>query len=508
MRPLFIAIAALALFISFSRLASVTLFDVDEAVFAEATREMVRGGDYITPHYDGENRFDKPVFFYWMMAASYKLFGIDEFGARFPSALSGFLLVLATFFFVRRFRGEEEAFYAAGAMVLSVYYLVYSHAAVTDMALTLFIGLSLMSLYISFHDKKAYIYGFYLFSALAFLTKGLIGIIFPFTIGGVYLLLSGRKLRELMSLPGMALFLLVSGPWYGAQLAINGREFIDQFIIKHHLERYLGVISGHKGPLWYYLPMLAAGLFPWAGFLPAGIKRALKERKTDGFGLFALIWSSFIFVFFTFSTTKLPNYILPAVPAAAMLIALGISPMAKRGFGFYFVALASAVLGIALLFSDKYLSAMGIQAGLWPRFGVAAFLFLSACGASFIPGIWRKKAYWAVPALSAAALCVLALQALPLASERLQGDLYRYSTYAKEKLPYGEPVITYGINNPSVVFYSGHMALRLGPGDNLRPFLQSANRAVAISSRKDAADLEEQGMHIVSEDKTYALLEK
>lgn len=131
-----IALSALVLFISFFRLGALTLFDVDEAVFAEATKEMVQSGDWITPTYNGENRYDKPIFFYWLMAASYKVFGVGEFGARFPSAFLGFMLCAAVYFSVRHAQGERNALYAVVALSLSIFFVAYSHAAVTDMTLT------------------------------------------------------------------------------------------------------------------------------------------------------------------------------------------------------------------------------------------------------------------------------------------------------------------------------------------------------------------------------------
>ncbi|HWR57759.1 MAG TPA: glycosyltransferase family 39 protein, partial [Thermodesulfovibrionales bacterium] len=191
---------AMALLLSFFRLGSVTLFDVDEAVFAEATKEMVLNGDWITPTYNGDNRYDKPILFYWLMAVSYKVFGISEFSARVPSAITALLLSLSVFLFVRRFSDVKTAFYATVPLVLSPYFLIYSHAAVTDMTLTLMITLSLFSFYIAVvadsdtpglkatsGKPNIFIYGFHAFSALAFLTKGLIGILFPFGIAITYL---------------------------------------------------------------------------------------------------------------------------------------------------------------------------------------------------------------------------------------------------------------------------------------------------------------------------------
>ncbi|HYA31120.1 MAG TPA: glycosyltransferase family 39 protein, partial [Thermodesulfovibrionales bacterium] len=282
-----VPLAVAALLISFFALGSFTLFDVDEAVFSQATKEMVESGNWITPTYNGENRYDKPILLYWLMGVSYKVFGINEFAARFPSAVSGFLLCLAVFFFMRHFRDERKALYAALPLALSPYFLVYTHAAVTDMALTLFITLALFSFFLSVERRPGadkYTMGMYVFAALAFLTKGLIGILFPFGIAYVYLLRTEglRGLKKIFSLKGLMLFVLLCGPWYGAQLFINGQEFIQQFFVKHHLKRYTGVISGHKGPLYYYIPALLAGLMPWVVFLPAGIRHALRDVLSGG----------------------------------------------------------------------------------------------------------------------------------------------------------------------------------------------------------------------------------
>ena len=179
------------------------------------------------------------------------------------------------------------------------------------MTLTLFISLSLFSFYFSQgHDEKPlYIYGFYLFSALAFLTKGLIGIVFPFGIAITYLFLTERwqGIKKVFNLKGMILFVVVSAPWYLSQYAVNGHEFIYQFFIKHHFKRYLDVISGHKGPFYYYVPVLIAGLFPWSMFLPAGLRNAIKSK--DRFFLFAACMVCLhicIFLFFYHKAPKLP----------------------------------------------------------------------------------------------------------------------------------------------------------------------------------------------------------
>lgn len=492
---------------------------------------MAESGNWLTPTYNGENRYDKPILFYWLMAASYRVFGVNEFGARFPSALSGFLLGLVILLFVRSFDGERKALYAAFSFTLSIYFLVYSHAAVTDMALTLFITLSLFCFFLSLgRDKRAgrYLYGFYLFSALAFLTKGLVGVLFPFGIALVYLLIiDGVKgPRRALSMKGFILFLLVSAPWYLAQLAINGREFFEQFFIKHHFRRYTGVISGHRGPFYYYLPVLFIGMLPWITFLPGGIKSAFRDagksvsgsnNSTEGgsslsvqspsIDLFAFVWLVFIVLFFSLSTTKLPNYVLPAVPAASILTGAGMAREDRwRSYAYAVIAVMTFSGGIVFLASPKYLVRLGVTDAAW-IYGAAAVFFAQAI-VGFYAFVSRKALYGTTAVLVGMFLLLLSVKAMPLVGQNLQGTLHKYSLYAKERLGAGEKIISYGINNPSIVFYSGHRVVRIGRVDELLPLLGGRGRILMIAKAKETEGLSRLGFAVLEEDGKYAILER
>jgi 4-amino-4-deoxy-L-arabinose transferase-like glycosyltransferase len=498
---------SVVIFISFLRLGSPTLFDVDEAVFAEATKEMVQSGDWISPTYNGENRYDKPIFFYWLMAASYKVFGVSEFGARFPSALLGIMLCTAVYFFVKHFQGEKNALYAVIALSLSIFFVAYSHAAVTDMALTFFMTLSLFSFYYSLKKNK-FIYGFYVFSALAFLTKGLIGIVFPFGIAIVYLIttegLSGVK--KVFNLKGTALFCLISAPWYVAQTLVNGQEFVRQFFLKHHFMRYTGVISGHRGPVYYYIPVLIIGLFPWITFLPAGIRRAFKEK--DDLNLFALIWFGAVVSFFTFSTTKLPNYVLPAIPAAAIMIASGMSDpnIRWRKYSNICIAAMSLSLAVTLLILKKYLLKVNVYDTDWTFMAAAIIFSLTIMG--IYAAFAKKTLYVPISCIMFLFLTILSVKALPIVNRHLQGTLYRYSLYAGQAAQGDDRIITYGLNNPSIVFYSGHKVLNARNKDELLPYITSGKGRIAIAKVKDIEALRNLNFNLLESDGTYAILER
>jgi len=515
MSRLFFPILILTIFLSFLRLGSVTLFDVDEAVFSEATKEMVESGNWITPTYNGENRYDKPILLYWLMAGSYHIFGINEFGARFPSAVASCLLICSLFFFTKHFQDEKTALYAAISSVLSLSFFVYSHAAVTDMTLTLFISLSLFSFYFSVADNEKhqgkdtiYSYGFYLFSALAFLTKGLIGILFPFCIALIYMIATEKLngIKKVFRFKGLILFLLISAPWYLAQFSINGREFFDQFIMKHHFKRYVGVISGHKGPFYYYIPVLLIGLFPWIAYLPAGIRNTLKEKER--FYLFALLWVTFLFVFFSLSTTKLPNYILPAIPAASLLIASGMKVHGQRWrqFSHFFMAAMGLLISAAFLISRQYLMKFGTDDFAWLYLLVAipaGIVLLSIYSA-----LTKQGLNIALAVLMVLFLSVLSIKALPIISQYLQGTLHKYSLYAKEKLSPDENIFVYGINNPSIVFYSGHKVIPLKGKNDLITLSDNGHHAFVITKTKHVSIIENLGFHVLERDERYAILER
>jgi len=515
MSRLLFPVLILTIFLSFFRLGSVTLFDVDEAVFSEATKEMVESGNWITPTYNGENRYDKPILFYWIMAVSYKLFGINEFGARFPSAVASCLLIFSLFFFVKGFQDEKTALYAAISSVLSISFLVYSHAAVTDMTLTLFITLSLCSFYYSVAGNEIhagrdtiYSYGFYLFSALAFLTKGLVGIVFPFGIALIYMIATEQwgGIKKVFRFKGLMLFLLISAPWYFAQLSINGQEFFDQFIMKHHFKRYVGVISGHNGPLYYYIPVLIISLFPWIAYLPAGIRNALKEKER--LYLFAFLWFAFIFLFFSLSTTKLPNYILPAIPAASLLIASGMKVQNKRWWQFshFFMASIALLISIAFLISRRYLMQLGTAEPEWLYFLIAITIGIVLL--SFYSALMKKRFYMVVSCLMIVFLSVLSLKVLPAISHYLQGTLHKYSLYAKKRLSPDEGIFVYGINNPSIAFYSGHKVIPLRGKNDLLPLTSNGHHAVVITKTKNIDVIENMGFYVLEKDERYAILER
>ncbi|MEK6561350.1 MAG: phosphatase PAP2 family protein, partial [Nitrospirota bacterium] len=251
-----VGIAALSIFIFFNNLGSPGLFDVDEAVYAEATREMIDTGDWITPQYNYTNRYDKPVFFYWLMASAFRVFGVTEFAARFWSAVFGVILTMMCYYLLRRLGHPKWGAITALVFATSLEVIVLAHASITDMTLTFFITSSLFCFFIGYiggndgeirfpplekggkggfeqafsgesNATRWWYWGFYLSAALAVLTKGPVGVLLPALIIFIFLILRGQLIQTLKNMhliSGAIIFLAVALPWYVIEIWINGWE--------------------------------------------------------------------------------------------------------------------------------------------------------------------------------------------------------------------------------------------------------------------------------------------
>lgn len=343
-------------------LGSIGLMDKTEPMFVEAARQMVVRQDWITPYWNGETRFDKPPISYWLMAIAFKLFGVNEWAARIPSALMATALVVLGFYTLRYFgisnpssppnNTQQEstlwlsAWLGAGIIALNPAWVAWGRTGVSDMYLSSSIGMALLSFFIGYaqEEKEAQLKNWfsarggwyilcYVFMALAVLAKGPIGLVLPVFIISAFLFYVGKfkeVLKEIKLLQGSFIFLLIALPWFVLVTLANGKEYIDVFFGYHNLQRFTSVVSDHPGPWYYFIPVVLVGLIPWSIYLPAAIIQLrfwrrdlwLSSSRSTHLGLFSLFWFTIIFVFFSASSTKLPSYVLPAMPAAAILVTL------------------------------------------------------------------------------------------------------------------------------------------------------------------------------------------
>ena len=389
-----IGVLAIIFFTAFFQfLGHFPLIGTDEARYMEIPREMIERGDFITPTLNYVKYFEKPPLHYWFNAVAISIFGETEFAGRFFGALWGVLGILLIYHIGRKLFGRREAILSALILGTSIGIIVQARINITDTTLTICmtacLGCFLLAIQENEQNKGRYYYLFYIFSALAVLAKGLIGIVLPGGIIFCFILITRRWciLREMRLVTGIMLFLIVCAPWF-IIVSIRNPEFARFFFIHEHFERFLTKVHGRYQPPWFFIPILIGVMLPWSFFVPAAIARIWHERKQTGADnrLFLFLWAAIIFVFFSKSDSKLIPYILPVYPALALLIGVTYSAALDRGFSSLKIPalLLSAVtilLGVGCiayphLARDPKISAGGgiIMGGLFFSLGVISLL--------------------------------------------------------------------------------------------------------------------------------------
>lgn len=319
------------LFLFFFGLSYFGLVGADEPRYAQVAREMFARHDWITPTLGGKAWLEKPPLYYWQAMLAYAIFGVSDWAARLPSAFDASLMVLGVYLFLRRFRPGSEI---DGALMTasSAAVVGFARAASTDMPLAATLTLAMLVWYAWFErHSKLSLALFWVLVGLGMLAKGpvaplLAGImIFLFAIAKRDYALVWRSLW----LPGILIFCVVAVPWYVA-VQIKNPEFIRVFILEHNLARFGTNLYHHPEPFWFYIPVSLLGLLPWTIFFIAAFwenvrawwnEKAAPLASEDALPVFLLIWFVVPLLFFSLSRSKLPGYILPALPAATILVA-------------------------------------------------------------------------------------------------------------------------------------------------------------------------------------------
>ena len=522
-------------------LASTGLVDETEPLFAEAARQMYETGNWVTPYFNDVTRFDKPPLVYWLMAVGFHLLGVSEWTVRLPSAISAAGLVGLGFWTLRRFgfsRPELAAAHTAEAstghpptlsrlsrrslvttavigsalIALNPETLVWARIGVSDMLLTGCIGSALFAFFLAYGQpetpqrQRNWYLASYALMALAVLTKGPVGVVLPgLIIAGFWIYLEGflggirAALQEMHVVKGSLLFLVMTVPWFVLVIAANGQVYIDSFFGYHNFERFTDVVNGHAAPWYFYFLIVTVGFLPWSPLIPWAIARLKpwgvaywrSQPRQGQLGLFALIWFVLIFAFFTVAVTKLPSYVLPLMPAGAVLVGLAWSdrlcpppgrPKANLGFGISLglTLLFLGILAFATFYSPNWMGddpsmpnlpeqvrASGIM--VW-----AALIWTLALVASVVLIALRRSHWiWSVNLFAFTAFVLMSLlPAYQLADEIRQQPLRDIAEATLAVQAPNEPLYMVGFMKPSLVFYTqrsvtyiyepGAMAVALG----------------------------------------------
>ena len=353
----------------------------DEGRYAEIGREMAQSGDWITPHLNGLKYFEKPPLQYWATAAAFRLFGDSHWGARWWPATTTFACVLLMFWAARRLYGDEDiALSAAATLGGCTGFVINSHINTLDGGLAAFLTLALLGFLLAQHpgatrkENRNWMLVVWAALALAVLSKGLIGVVLPGAVLTLYLLIERDwpMLARLHFGKGLALFLLIAAPWFIA-VSLTNDEFARFFFIHEHFERFLTKVHRRGGAWYYFIPILLFGSMPWLPFIAVRLRNGWQRDRSVAHPLVGeggvvkalqplrllLLWTGFIFLFFSVSSSKLPSYILPVFPALALFAAVEmqrVTPELLSRLAWGLAAVGSGLLLIVIIGGERIAS--------------------------------------------------------------------------------------------------------------------------------------------------------
>jgi len=461
----------------------------DEGRYADIAREMLDGNDWVTPRLNGLKYFEKPPLQYWATAGAFAAFGVDEWTARLWPAVTGFLCLAFTAFAALRLAPGSPWIPTALIFAGCWGFFLGGQFLTLDMGLTFFLTAAMLSFALSRRAglsppaERNWILLAWAAAACAVLSKGLVGVVIPGLVLAVHLAIERdlSLLRRLHWIPGLCLFAAIVLPWF-VLVQQRNPEFFHFFFVHEHFERY--ALSNHHrpGPWWYFIPVVLVGLWPWTPAVPAVLARAWKAPAPGAFNLdrLLLIWAGVVIVFFSASQSKLPGYVLPAVPAILLLFARhypALSDRLRRSPALACVAsgIALAVLAAALPDLSKRFSwsAFDTEYSFWL---FAAALALSAAGlaALALQDGARHEAALAVVGLGSLLAVQLALSGTHALDEHYSSERLIETIVGDHlRFPRDPPFYSVASYDQSVPFYLGRSVTLVGYKDELAPGIAS-----------------------------------
>lgn len=374
----FLSLLILCYFIFFFNIGNYALMDVDETRYVSMARDMFHSGDFLTLYLNGEYFFEKPPLYFWGECLSFAIFGkINEFTARFPVALYGTLSVLLVYFTGKKIVSQRFGFISALILATTLEFVMLAKFAILDIVVTACIGFSVMfgflTQFVQDKNKKYFWWLFYIFSGLAVMAKGIPGFVVPFAVM-FFVTLANKTFKQVFRpqyiIPGFLLFFLIVLPWHVVMFKIHDPLFFREYIIKHHLERFLNSNEiNREQPFYFYIITVLWGLIPWVfSVIAVGItklksfKKFAVENLSDRHKFLVFNGIAFIvtMLFFSSSSTKLITYILPV---------------------YFFTAFLTGALWEGYIFNDKYKKPVNLS--VYILGGICIFAGIAACFAKY-----------------------------------------------------------------------------------------------------------------------------
>lgn len=521
-------------FLFFHNIWAYPLMDTDETRYVSMARDMFNTKDFLTLYLNGEYFFEKPPLFFWIEAVSFGLFGkINEFTARFPVAFLGSLVCFAVYFTGKKVVSRSYGVISSIILATSIEYSMLSKLAILDIVVASCIAFSLsfgIAVFFCRESRKKYYWWlFYMFSALAVMAKGIPGFVIPF--GSIFLIaLYAKKVKEIFKpvyiIPGVFVFLVLTLPWHIIMCKLHNPMFWNEYIIKHHVARFLGSKEIDRSqPFYFYFLTLLWGFFPWV--ISCSVVWFSKINKlsnksffanfgtTERFILYNIIIVLFTLFFFSLSETKLITYILPLYPSLAYLGGYVWFKYVENNENQKIINIVNYVLGgiLILISIIGILSPMFLSNSLLSIIGsTKTFCILTSFACGFALILFTKKG---IKTGAFASLVLFVTLFSAVATEKFyqidykfgQYELMKFARIAEEE---NVSLTTFKFGTKYSLIYYGKMPVIFGPQAgiwNLKKALEKKNNFVIIKN-KHLSESNVKDFVIIKRGEKYTLIDK
>jgi 4-amino-4-deoxy-L-arabinose transferase-like glycosyltransferase len=485
----------------FVNLGASSIWDANEAFYAQSPREMIEAGDYVTPSFNFQVRMNKPILSYWEVAASYRLFGISEWSERLPIAIGAIVIIITACVLGRLVGGPAAGMLAALILATSPRLLLLARRIIIDIHITMFMGLVLLFFALSEarpERRRLYLSLMYVAAGLGVLAKGPVAVFLPAVVFFLYLASLKRlgDLRHMMLPAGAVISLAIAVPWYYFVYRAHGWEYISSFILGENLARYAEPVGEQSRGLLFYLPVMMADLLPWSLLVPAALWWAARYRFQDRVTRLLVIWIAAVVVFFSLSGTKEDLYILPIVAAEAALIGALIAAAIEGAWTAVPARVTQWTTAAAatLLFGAG--AAMYWAFGVSQRYALEGAVAISIVamlgGSAAVLAAARRRMFTSVAAMAASLVAIawcIVLCALP--------DFERYkpvrpfAQIIRSQASVGAVVGVYRFALPSLVFYVNRPVMEVLLPDHLRAVFYSKSDIYFVMPESEYNDVKE-----------------